>query len=300
MADEPLAAGAMMLEDHAEVVGPVGAAPAAVETVTDAEDAVPEGTIEGSGGVRFVPLAAVIAERTGRKEATKQLATKDAEIATLKGKAEEWDRVAPAVQAAMPLIERIKGRPDILALLDKPAEAAAPAKTLSDADAIEYAKDLDLFKADGTPDVDRAQRLAARQEAIAAKQTQAAMAPIHATDAQRASAGLKQQLLAVKDAEGHSIDPKALDSIWSIVPPELSAKPEVAQILYLAAKGMAAHAGKGAKPGPGPVLQTESLGGGKVPDGDKPSRFATAAGIGQAEFRKTTSAFKPNAVNVLE
>lgn len=299
---EELPAGTLSLEEPAEIVGQISetAEPAAPAVE---EEAVPEGTIEGSGGVKFVPLSAVIAERTQRKEAAKALTAKDAEIAELKGKAEEWDKIRPAVQAAMPLIEKIKGRADIMAQLDRPPAAPETPKALSDAEAIEYAKDMDLYKADGTPDVDRAQRLAARQEAIAARQAQRAIAPYQATTVQQASDGLKAQLLSAKDAAGQTVDREALEAMWTIVPPELSAKPEVAQVLYLAAKGMAAHSGKGAPKPSVPPLVTESLGGGRPVAKeltDVESRFASAAGVSASEFKKTSASYKPGAVNSLE
>lgn len=299
---EDLPAGMLSLEEEPAIVGPVSTPDPAAADPGD-EDTVPEGTIEGSGGVKFVPLSAVIAERTQRKEATKALSAKDAEIAELKGKAEEWDRMRPAVQAAMPLIEKVKGRADIMAMLDKPAEAPATPQPLSMDEAVEYAKDMDLYKPDGTPDVDRAQRLAARQEKIAERQAARAVAPFQANDVQRLSETHKATLMAAKDAAGQTVDPTALESIWSIVPAELSAKPEVAQILYLAAKGLGAHTGKGAPARSAPPLVTESVGGGRAPEkelSEVEARFARASGVSTADFKKASAAFKPGAVNSLE
>jgi len=301
MSDE-LPAGTLSLEEPT-IVGAVSDPQTAPEPVADDDDATPEGTIEGSGGVKFVPLSAVIAERTKGKESKAEAARLKGELESVKAKAEEWDKLRPAVQAAMPLIEKVKGRADILAMLDKPPQQQAAPQPLSMDEAVEYAKDMDLYKPDGTPDVDRAQRLAARQEAIAARQAARAVAPFQANDAQRASEGLKSQFLGAKDAAGQTVDPGALESIWSIVPPELSAKPEVAQILYLAAKGMAAHAGKGAPAKQNPALVTESLGGGRAPAkelSDVELSFARVTGVSPSDFKKTASAFKPGAVNSLE
>ena len=67
---EELPAGAMSLEEPT-VVGAISDP----DTAAPAEDeAVPEGTIEGSGGVKFVPLSAVIAERTKGKESKAEAA----------------------------------------------------------------------------------------------------------------------------------------------------------------------------------------------------------------------------------
>lgn len=288
MADE-LAPGAMSLEEP-ELVGPVTQSP-------DPDDAPPPGTIEGSGGVKFVPLGAVIEERTKAKEAKAATAALQTELDSVKGKADLWDRAKAQVEQALPLIEKMKGRPDLMAQLDRPAPTTL--QTLTDTEAIEYAKDFDLYKTDGTPDVDRAQRIAARHDAMADRRAEAKIAPFRQNDHQRASADLKAKLLVYKDASGTTLDPQALEQVWGIVPPELSARPEVAEVLYLMAKGIASSKPEKAR-GPGPVLQTESIGGGGKVESDKPSRFATAAGISQAEFKKTASAFKPGAVNVLE
>lgn len=296
MSDE-LAPGAMSLEEP-ELVGPVTQTTNEPPAQTD-DDAPPAGTIEGSGGVKFVPLGAVLEERTKAKAAKAERDTLKTELESVRGKADQWDRAKAQVEQALPLIEKMKNRPDLMAQLDKPPAQAETPKPLSDTEAVEYAKDFDLYKTDGTPDVDRAQRIAARHEALADRRAEAKVAPFRQNDHQRASADIKAKLLTYKDHGGNVIDPAALEQVWGIVPPELSARPEVAEVLYLLAKGI--QSGKPGKPaGPGPVLQTESIGGGGKVDSDKPSRFATAAGIPQAEFRKTSSAFKPGAVNVLE
>src|SRR3990167_7812082 len=216
----------LSLEEPAEIVGPGQPAP---EAEVQAEDETPpEGTIEGTGGVKFVPLGAVIAERTQRKEATKQLAAKDAEIAALKPRAEEFDRVKATVSQALPLIEKMKNRPDLMAQLDQPVRQQETPKSLSDAEAIEYAKDFDLYTPDGKPDVDRAQRIAAKHDAQADRRAQAVLAPLQEQNAQQAAAAMRLKVGTIKDPSGQTVDPGILDEVWNVVPPEMSARPEVA------------------------------------------------------------------------
>ena len=117
-------------------------------------------------------------------------------------------------------------------MADQPRPEPTTPKPLSDAEAVEYAKDLDLYKPDGTPDVDRAQRLAGRQAALAAKSAEAAIAPFQANDAQRASAVMKQQIAGYKDSNGYTVDPGVLNEVWAGVPAELSQKPEVAGVFH--------------------------------------------------------------------
>lgn len=303
MADEDgLPSGALSLEDNPTIVG---ASPAVAAAEPD-EDAVPEGTIDGSGGVKFVPLSAVIAERTGRKEASKQVTALTEKLTAAEQKAAKYDELAGYVDQARPIIEAVRNRPDLVEQARRPAPAPETPKALSDAEAVEYAKDLDLYKPDGTPDVDRAQRLAGRQAELASRSAQAAIAPFQANDAQRASASMLQQIASFKDASGHTVDTGILKEVWAGVPAELSQKPEVAGVLYQIALAQSIMQGKykGTQPpGAPPVVVTESLGGGR--QGPKEldafgAKFARAADIKPAEFAKQSERFKPGQTNSLE
>lgn len=303
MADEDgLPAGSLSLEDNPTIVGITEKEPPAADPGD--EDPTPEGTIEGSGGVKFVPLDAVIAERTGRKAATKENAALKSQLTEAQEKAAKYDELKGYVDQARPIIERVRANP---ALANDPPQAKVePAKALSDTEAVEYAKDLDLYKPDGTPDVDRAQRLAGRQAELASRSAQAAIAPFQANDAQRASHAMMQQISGYKDNNGHTVDAGVLKEIWAGVPPELSAKPEVAAVLYQMALGQSIMQGKygGLKsPGPGAVVPTESLGGGGKPRAEIDAtglKFARAADMKNADFQKTAERFQPGRVNALE
>lgn len=305
MDDNALPSGSISLEDEPAIVGLGQPETPATEQAVSDEDTVPDGTIEGTGGVQFAPVKAVIAERTQRKEAQKQLAAIQEQLTAAQQKAQRYDELAGYVDQARPIIEAVRNRPDLVEQARQPKQEAAP-KPLSDAEAVEYAKDLDLYKPDGTPDVDRAQRLAQRQEALASRSAQAAIAPFQANDAQRASATMKSQILAYKDSNGHTVDAGILNDLWAGVPAELSAKPEVAGVLYQMALGATVAAGKykGTQPpGPPPPLQTESLGnrGGAPKDLDVfGQKFAKAADIKPSEFAKASGRYVPGQTNSLE
>lgn len=297
MAEEPIG---LSLEEP-EIVGiteKTDPPPAVVD-----EEPTPEGTIEGSGGVKFVPLQAVIAERTQRKEATGKLAAKDAEIAALKTKADRLDAIANEWQQLEPVLTKVRNGEFVPRAAAPPPEAPKP---LTDAEAVEYAKDLDLFKTDGTPDVDRAQRLAARQEALASRSAAAAVAPFQANDAKRTSDAMFNHIASFKDANGHMVDKGELTKIWDVMPPEMSSKPEVAAIIYDLALAASIRAGKykGTQaPGPAPVVTTESMGGGgrvRTELDQVGAKFARASDIKTADFLKTSEKYKPGAVNSLE
>src|SRR5688572_15744671 len=88
---EELAAESVGLDpdEGATIVGQV----AAPETPPADTDADPEGTIDASGGIKFVPLDALKAERTQRKEAAGKLSALEAEIAALRPKAEKLEQI---------------------------------------------------------------------------------------------------------------------------------------------------------------------------------------------------------------
>ncbi len=300
-----LPAGSISLEDEPAIVGLGQPDPAAPEPAAPDDDTVPDGTIEGTGGVQFAPVKAVIAERTQRKEAQRERDALKEQLTAAQQKAQRYDELAGYVEQARPIIEAVRSRPDLVEQARHPRQESAP-KPLSEAEAVDYAKDLDLYKPDGTPDVDRAQRLAQRQELLAQRSAQQAIAPFQANDAQRASHTMKQQILAYKDSNGHTVDAAILNDLWAGVPAELSAKPEVAGVLYQMALGATVAAGKykGTQPpGPPPPLQTESLGsrGGVPKDLDVfGQKFAKAADIKPSEFAKASGRYVPGQTNSLE
>lgn len=297
-----LPAGAMSLEPD-EDTAIVGAVADPTVPLVDADDADPEGTITIPSG-KVVPVGAVQAERGRRKEAEKALTAKDAEIATLKAKADKYDQVEPQIRAAMPIIEGIQRRPDLVAQLNQPApvakEAAGP---LTADEAVEYAKDFDLFTPEGKPDVDRAQRIAKRHETMNARSTANAIAPFAQNEAQRQSQTLYRQVASYKDAQGNTVDATILKNIWNLIPAEQSSKPEVAGVLYRMALAEQMIQGKGPKPGLPPVVQTEGVGQRTTQNTTITgidTQMMKAAGIAEKDYTATASRFKPGQSNSLE
>jgi len=303
MADEDgLPTGALSLEENPTIVGITEKDPPAADAD---DDAVPDGTIEGTGGVQFAPVKAVISERTQRKEAQKEAATLKTQLAEAQAKAKQFDELSGYVEQARPIIEAVRNRPDLVEAAKKPATPAEAPKPMTDAEAIEYAKDFDLYKTDGTPDVDRAQRIVGREVERAARAAQTAVAPFQANDAKRTSDAMFNHIAAFKDANGHMVDRGELTKVWEIVPPELSAKPEVAAIIYDLALAASIRAGKykGTQAQQPAVLQTESLGGGGKVTRELDAvgaKFARAADMKPGEFAKQSERFKPGQTNSLE
>ena len=279
---------------------PTEAAPTPQQAAPQADEGDPDGTIEGSGGVKFVPLSAVAEAREKLRTAKAEAEAIRAEAAQLREKAQKFDQVAGEWQAAQPLLQQLRNGTYQPAPV--PQKAAGP---LTHQDAIEYAKDLDLYKADGTPDVDRAQRLAARQQAIAEQQAKTLVQPIYQDAAVQKSQAHLQAAMTYKDPNGVPIDKTLLQSIWNMVPPELSSQPGVASILLKMAVAESIQQGKYKIPTapPPPAVHTESIGGGAPPVRELSSLergFAQAANIKTKDFEEISSRFKPGERNVLE
>lgn len=291
MSDLPPGATSLEPEEGTTLVGAVTDADS---TETDTE---PEGTVTTPTGEKMVPLKALTSERGLRKEAQKSLKE-------VQPKADEYDRVKGQVQAVMPLIERVKARPDVLKMLDQPPQAdPTPPGPLSAQEAVEYAKDFDLFTPEGKPDVDRAQRIATRNLQMTARQTAMQMAPIVGNEAQRQSATNFNHFAQMQMADGTTVDQKILAEMWKHVPAEQSANPAVANVLYLTAIGEQVRQGKSPKAGPGPVLITEGMGHSRQPAKtltDLDTSIMKAAGIAEKTYKDTAERFKPGQPNALE
>lgn len=302
MSDVP--AGSMSLEQE-EGTSLVGAVtdPEVTAAEPNAEgEPEPEGTISTPAG-KVVPLSALQHERGLRKEAQGKLTAHDAEVAELRTKAQKYDEVAPVIQQAMPIIEGIKRRPDLVAQLNQPMPAAKePAGPLTAEEAVDYAKDFDLYKPDGTPDIDRAQRIAKRHADMSSRTTQQAIAPFQQNEAQRQAIANFNHYAAMKDAHGNVVDRQTLINVWNNVPPEQAAVPAVANVLYLMALGQQVSQGKGPKAPMAPVLTTESPGG--RPGGPAittvDQSIMKAAGIAPKAYEETSARFKPGQANSLE
>jgi hypothetical protein len=289
-----LPAGTVSLEEDTTAAPPVEQPPPqqTAQPPATTEDADPDGTIEGSGGVKFVPLSALAAARQQAREAK-------AEAATLKGKAAKLDEIEGDWRAAQPMLEKAR---QMVQTQPPPPKPAGP---LSPEEAIEYARDLDLFDADGKPDTARAQRLAGRQQAIAEKQAQQYVAPLMQHTAQGQSRANFEQAANFKGQQGLQVDRTILEQVWQSVPPEMSAQPNVASVLYRQAIAEMVLQGK-LKPGqvaPPPPVETASLGGGNhagSPLSSIDHQFRTAADMSEKDFTATREKYQAGRVNSLE
>lgn len=271
-------------------------APPQAPPVQNAEpEPEPEGTVVNPGGEKLVPLTAVVDLR-GKVRAEKEAREKlEAEVTELRAKKTQFEAAAADFRRIEPLIQKLQQQPP----------PPAPAGPLSPQDAIDYAKDLDLYKADGTPDVDRAQRLALRQQHLAQQTAQQVVQPLYQTSAQQQSQANFNHALNFKDKNGVQIDKPTLERVWGMMPPEMSARPDIAGVLYKVAIAEMVQAGlyKGSVAPPPPPQFTESLGG----NGAAPRELTqldrnmiTAGQIKAKDYESISSNFKPGQTNSLE
>lgn len=291
------------LEDAAPAVvetpPPAAAAPPpAVETPPNQDEPEPEGTILAANGEKLVPLGALRAERGKRKDAEKALETQKSEFEPLKQKAVKYDEAASYLQQAKPYIEKAK------ADLQRQHAPVEPRGPLSPTEAEEYAKDFDLYTADGKPDIVRAQRIAARHEKMSERKAQQMVTPLVQNEAQRTSQMIYQQIIAQPEINGFKLDKRFLDEAWQAVPPEMiAANPNVANVVRLVAMGRQIESGHKPVQAPPPVVETASVGTGAQRDQpltQSSQRFQQASRMKPAEFKETREKYTPGAPNSLE
>jgi len=110
----------------------------------------------------------------------------------------------------------------------------------------------------------------------------------------------------VRDKAGRTVNPAVLEQIWNIVPPELIARdPNVAGILYYAARGYSSHHGLDEPVAPARApLFTEPAGGRPQPNASPLSEFdramQRATQLSDKAYTERASGYKPGAINVLE
>lgn len=301
-----LAPGSLSLEENESAqLDPEPAAPAPEtapppqQAAPPADDLEPEGTIVNPNGEKLVPLSALAAKRQEASTAKAALAEKDAKIAELEQKAQQFEQIKGDWQRVQPLIQQLQQQQQVPQALPKPVGP------LSQQDAIDYARDLDLYKADGTPDVDRAQRLALRQQTLAQQTAQQVVQPLYQNSAQQQSVANFERAASFKDKNGVQVDRGTLQRIWSLVPPELSANPETAGVLYRQAVAEMVLTGNYRTPSqaPPPPLVTESLGGNNSVAKELTAldrQMMTAGQIKAKDYETISSNFKPGQVNALE
>jgi hypothetical protein len=274
------------------------AAPPQEAVAPPVEDDAPE-AVEISPGIKMVPVSAVIALRKELK-AAKPLADK---ATALESELNQLRPYAEFVRANPQLLER--------------QQPVAPPQTppSQDPELITYARRLDLYDAQGQPDVTRAAEIRDMVRKDAAMAAAEMVRPVvNQTHEERAAANLNS-VLGQKDAHGRPI---AADTVKAVVgqlasglrghpnaQAELSRLLADPQVIQLVADRAFAEQSRSGRPAPQapltPALEVESAGGsGSIVLGDGSRRLMKDAGISEKDAVESAKRYRPGRANVLE
>ncbi len=294
MSDEIV--GGMNLEDDGPAPEPVAAAPeptpepAPVEAAPPAEDDVPAVDV---GGQRMVPLAEVQRLREERRALREQAA-----------KAAEYEAKLRELE---PYAQFVQNNRDLLIQRQVAPEPVKPAEPDVDPDALEAARLMDFYRADGTPDVERGARWLSLQEKRAERIAQQRLAPVLEQRQQEQAARNIQTVMQIKAPDGLTPSQEAAQAIFSAIGPELAADPRVAQLMGLMALGAEAMRRQPAKPtvappSTAPVVSETSGGNPRT----RPvlsaleERIARERGISASKWAENVANYQPGRPAVLE
>jgi hypothetical protein len=159
-----------------------------------------------------------------------------AELATLKPSAQRATELEQQIQTLQGTIQQMQ--PVVQAyqayVAAQQAQPPAPAQPSAEdtAELEEVARDLDLYTADGKPDLEKARRQIERMDKRAQKIAREAVAPMQAQDVQREANYMLARAKATKAPNGLAPDPKILEAVWAKVDPRLAASPDGAKHLW--------------------------------------------------------------------
>ena len=211
------------------------------------------------------------------------------------------------VEQAKPIIEAVRTRPDLLKAAQGPPPEDPVAARISDEEAALYARDVQLYTAEGKLDVAAGRRALAREHKIAydaaREAAKEAVAPLQQASSSREAQVQAARVASLKDKQGRTVPQDLVNRLFSQIPPELAADPNVASVLYFAAKGMAAHNEEAGISAPPPPVVTEAPGGRTAPTvnlSDLDRRMARTLGRTTADYQKSAGKFKPGMPNSLE
>jgi hypothetical protein len=266
------------------------------QPVTGPEDdnAEPEGVIVAEGGKRLVDVSVLAAERRRVREATTR--QKDQELTTLR---EQHDRVSQALNEARPYVDIVKQHPELL----KPAQPTSLEQSITDDEASQEARDLQLYKADGTLDLSTSKKIIARRrnetQQAASAAAREAVAPLQAATAEDRSRQHFARMCQLRDADDKPlVDPKVLAAEWVKLPADLTQDPQVAETVLDAAIGRMIRSGKRVSPSERQPVYSEAPGG-RTTQTVQLTDSARKLGLTQEDMKTASKNFNPNGVSVI-
>ena len=284
----------MNLEDDGPAPEPVEeAAPPAPEPDAPAPPPVEEepDAVEVAGQ-RVVPVAAVKELRDKVRQLTEKANKADA--------LEQWQRENE------PALRFLQNNKDLLVQRVQEPAPKAPEQPAFDPDAREAALLMDFYKPDGTPDDERGSRYLSLQDRRAGRLADDRMRPVLQRTQQEQAASNFQMARQIKDVNGESPSENSLRAVWSALPPDLVADPQVASVMAALALGLDRLNGPKRGPAvavPPPALVTEGSGGNPR---TRPTlsafeeRIAGERGVSATKWQENTRGFTPGRATALE
>lgn len=253
-------------------------------------------------------------------EAVELPAGKHVPLSALKAAREELKTAKAALQAAQPdvqfaqqnrgVLDFIQQHPEILR--PQPAPAVSQAAPVTDPRILEFARSLDYFKSDGTPDLDRAAKFFGLMKSMATDEARSMVEPIAGTMLHEKSEQNWRAAVSEKLPNGQAIDVKLLTSAWQDVlkypnAGHILADPRAVKVIVNTVKMQQLEAGGQLPAQPAapnqPPVRTESQG--AQPRGSRIVMSETEKAIvgnrmDEKKYNDYTKDFRPGRPNVLE
>lgn len=268
------------------------------QTQPDPVEQEPEGTVEATGGQKMVPLSALIEERRKGQG--------------LKAKADQFDQVSGYVHQVRPYIDFLQANPDLMTRASETRPTPAAVEQPVDEGALELARTLDLYTANGEPDVKRAQSVRRMISSEAKQQAEAAVAPLHEGSAKSGASFMLSRAQATMADDGTAPDPVILAELFAKTDPKLAGTEQGAAGLWAMAYGLSKSQGKiqtrgAARPAAQPqqtaVLHTDPAGGRdtrRQPISQLEQNIAKLRGLDDKTYGERTRGFVAGRPSILE
>ena len=262
------------------------------------EDAEPEGAVEVSPGRRMVDVSVVAAERKRAREAATR-AVREQELAPLQERANRADALQEALNAARPYVDLVKQHPELL----KPAAPLPIEQQISDDEAAQEARDLQLYNAQSQLDIPTAKKIIARRrtetQQAATQAAQQAMGPMQQSHAEQASRQNFAYMASLKDSNGAPlVDPKVLAEEWVQLPADLTQHSQVGEVVLERAIGKMHRQGKRITPAHREPVFSESPGG-RTAGPVVLTELDRKLGLTEKDLKGSAAKFVPGGISVI-
>lgn len=244
VAESPVPEEAAPVEAAPPILEDTAAEPGAVERDVESDTLEIPDSSQPDGKAKYVPAAALAGVRRELKDAkaalqqAKEGSAKATQLEqTVAHLQQQVEQLTPYVQAYQ-------------------AAVAQPQTAVEDdSEARELAVTLDLYKPDGTPDVDKAKKTLALMDKRARTHAEQSIAPLQQRSiAQQSHYNLQRALNT--DINGVKPDPAITRALWARLDPSVTANEEQAKHLVIQALGMTVMQGKAAATAPTTTQRT--------------------------------------------